>query len=189
MFYILIALAVTIIILVYVISIYNGLVPLKHGISKAWANIDVLLKQRHGELPKLVEVCKQYRDFEQTTLTRVIEARAEVQHARQTHDIAALGKAEGKLQQRMTRLFAVAEAYPDLKTSQNFLQLQQRISELENALADRRELYNEAVNLNNVRIEQFPDIIVARLAGFRAHELLQFSPEETADVDIKSLFS
>lgn len=174
---------------IYGTLIYNGLVSLKHGVAKAWANIDVLLKQRHDEIPKLVEVCKQYKEFEQSTLTRVIEARAQVASAREQQDIAALGAAEGTLRTGLGRLFAVAEAYPELKTNQNFLQLQGRITALENAIADRRELYNEAVNINNVRVEQFPDALVARLFRFDEKALLEFSSSEKADVDLKQLFS
>lgn len=177
------------VVLVYGVLLYNGLVSLKHAVAKAWANIDVVLKQRHDELPKLVEVCKQYKEFEQTTLQRVIEARSQVQQARESHDVAALGTAEGALRQGLGRLFAVAEAYPELKANENFMQLQQRITALENAIADRRELYNEAVNINNVRVEQFPDALIARLFKFDAHPLLEFSTLEKADVDLKQLFS
>ena len=173
----------------YAIVLYNGLVTLKHGVAKAWANIDVLLKQRHDELPKLVEVCKQYKQFEQNTLQRVIEARAQVQSARETQDIGALGAAEGALRRGLGQLFAVAEAYPELRTNDNFMQLQQRITSLENGIADRRELYNDAVNINNVRVEQFPDAMIARAFNFENKPLLEFSTAEKADVDMKQLFN
>lgn len=173
----------------YAVVLYNGLVGLKHSVSKAWANIDVLLKQRHDELPKLVEVCKQYKEFEQSTLIKVIEARSQVQSAREQQDMAALGSAEGALRSGLGRLFAIAEAYPELRANQSFMQLQERITGLENAIADRRELYNEAVNLNNVRVEQFPDLIIARLFRFDEKALLEFSSSEKADVDLKQLFS
>jgi len=173
----------------WAVVLYNGLVRLKHGVSKAWSNIDVLLKQRHDELPKLVETCKQYMQHERTTLERVIAARSAVAGAREQHDVGALGKAESSLRAGLGQLFALAENYPDLKANDSFQHLQQRISGLENAIADRRELYNEAVNLNNVRIEQFPDVILARMFAFKAAELLQFSEEEKADVDLKSLFN
>ncbi len=100
----------------------------------------------------------------------------------------ALGAAEGELRGALGRLFAVAEAYPDLKTNETFRHLQGRISGLENAIADRREFYNESVNVNNVRIEQFPDSIVAAIFSFRSFELLKFSSEQTRDVDMKELF-
>jgi LemA protein len=173
---------------VYAIMLYNNLVQVKHNVSKAWANIDVLLKQRHDELPKLVETCKQYMQFEQETLTKVMEARSKVFTAREAQNIGALGPAEGMLRASLGNLFALAEAYPDLKTNQTFQQLQARISGLENAIADRREFYNESVNVNNVRIEQFPDSIVASMFGFKPAQLLEFQVEEKADVDIGKLF-
>ncbi|MBI5005717.1 MAG: LemA family protein [Nitrosomonadales bacterium] len=185
----LILLGICIVVLIYAVSLYNTLVQLKHGVSKAWANIDVLLKQRHDELPKLVEVCKQYKQFEQETLQRVIEARSMVQTARQGQDIEALGKAEGMLRMGLGNIFAVAEAYPDLKTNQNFMQLQTRITGLENGIADRRELYNESVNIYNVGIEQFPAVLIANMFAYTEKPLLEFSTAEKADVDMKALFN
>ncbi|MDR2838441.1 MAG: LemA family protein [Azonexus sp.] len=173
---------------IYAVAAYNNLVQVKHAVAKAWANIDVLLKQRHDELPKLIEVCKQYKEFEAGTLERVIAARAQVHSAREQQNIGALGEAEGMLRQGLGRLFAVAEAYPELRANENYMQLQTRISQLENAIADRREFYNESVNINNVRIEQFPDAIVARMFGFGAKPLLEFSTAEKADVDVKAMF-
>lgn len=177
------------VLLIYGISLYNHLVNVKHAVAKAWANIDVLLKQRHDELPKLVEVCKQYKEFEQATLQRVIEARSQVQAARQQQDIPALGKAEGMLRMGLGNIFAVAEAYPELKANEHFMQLQTRITGLENGIADRRELYNESVNINNVQIEVFPASLIARMFGFGEKPLLEFSSSEKADVDMKQLFS
>ena len=175
--------------LIYAIMLYNGLVALKHNVAKAWANIDVLLKQRHDELPKLVEVCRQYKQFEQDTLQRVIEARSQVQSARETQDVGALGEAEGALRLGLGKLFAVAEAYPELRANENFMQLQQRITTLENGIADRRELYNDAVNINNVRIDQFPDALIAHIFHFEEKPLLEFSTAEKTDVNLKQLFS
>jgi LemA protein len=172
----------------YGVLLYNGLVQVKHAVAKAWANIDVLLRQRHDELPKLVEVCHQYKEFEQATLQRVVEARSRVQVAREHQDITALGAAEGALRHGLGQIFAIAEAYPELKANENFMQLQGRITALENGVADRRELYNEAVNINNVRIEQFPAAIVARLFQFEAKPLLEFATAEKADVDMRALF-
>ena len=173
---------------IYGVSLYNHLVRLKHNVSKAWSNIDVLLKQRHDELPKLVETCKQYMQYEGETLERVMQARSAVSAARQNQDVAALGQAEGALRLGLGNLFAVAEAYPELRANENFQHLQSRISTLENSISDRREFYNESVNLNNIGIEQFPDIIVARLLGFRARDLLEFDAAEIADVNVKQLF-
>ena len=185
----LIFLGIVAVLLFYGIGLYNHLVNVKHAVAKAWANIDVLLKQRHDELPKLVEVCKQYKQFEQATLQKVIEARSQVQTARQQQDIPALGQAETMLRAGLGGIFAVAEAYPELKANENFMQLQTRITSLENGIADRRELYNESVNINNVQIEVFPASIIAKLFNFGEKPLLEFSASEKADVDMKSLFS
>lgn len=183
-----IVLVLIVIVLSYVVMLYNNLVALKHNVSKSWSNIDVLLKQRHDELPKLVEVCKQYMGYEQDTLERVMRARSAVAAAREGHDVPALGQAETQLRLGLGGLFALAEAYPELKANTQFLHLQDRISELENGIADRREYYNESVNLNNVRIEQFPDVLVARAFGFGPFDLLEFSEQETADVNLRELF-
>ena len=182
-------LAVVILAVVYAIVAYNNLVNLKHNVSKAWANIDVLLKQRHDEIPKLVETCKQYMKFEQSTLEKVMQARSQVSSARQAQDIGALGRAEGALRAGLGSLFAVAEAYPELKSNEQFLHLTARISNLENALADRREFYNESVNINNVRVEQFPDNMVAGLFSFKTARLLEFAGAEKADVNVRTLFT
>jgi len=180
--------AVALVLLVYGVMMYNGLVSVKNNVARAWANIDVLLKQRHDELPRLVEVCKGYRDFERDVLVRVTEARGRVAQAREARDIAALGPAEAALRVGVARIFALAERYPQLKANQNFLQLQERITGLENAIADRREFYNDSVNVNNIRIEQFPETLIARLFGFREARLLLFEAAETAAPDMKALF-
>jgi LemA protein len=186
---VLIFLGLVAVVIFYGISLYNHLVNVKHTVARAWANIDVLLKQRHDELPKLVEVCKQYKQFEQETLQKVIAARSQVQSARENQDIPALGQAENMLRAGLGGIFAVAEAYPELKANENFMQLQNRITSLENGIADRRELYNESVNINNVQIEIFPASIIARLFNFSAKPLLEFSAAEKTDVDMKQLFN
>ncbi|MBI2296721.1 MAG: LemA family protein [Betaproteobacteria bacterium] len=185
----LIVLGVLLVVVIYAVMLYNNLVQVKHNVTKAWANIDVLLKQRHDELPKLVETCRQYMKFEQETLTKVMEARSRVFAAREAQNIPELGQAEGVLRATLGHLFALAEAYPDLKTNQSFQQLQARISSLENAIADRREFYNESVNVNNVRVEQFPDTIIAGTFNFKAAQLLEFQADEKVDVDVKKLFT
>jgi LemA protein len=181
-------LAVLAVVAVYGIGIYNGLVKLREAVKQAWSNIDVLLVQRHDELPKLVETCKQYMQYEQETLERVMKARASVFQAAGRGDVAAVGAAESALRAGLGQLFAVVENYPQLKADESFRHLQARITQLEESIADRRELYNASVNLNNVRIHQFPDLIVARLFGFRTAELLEFTGEQTRDVDMKALF-
>ncbi len=181
-------LAVAALALIYLVMIYNNLVQVKHNVAKSWANIDVLLKQRHDELPKLVETCKQYMKFEQGTLQKVIDARSRVFSARESQDIGALGTAESGLRASVGHLFAVAEQYPDLKTNQTFLQLQGRISGLENAIADRREFYNESANINNVRIEQFPDAVIAGMFNFRPAQMLEFEAADKSDANVTELF-
>lgn len=177
------------VIVIYFVFTYNSLVSIKNNVSKAWANIDVLLKQRHDELPKLIDTCKQYMQHEQQTLEKVIQARSGVDNARQHHDVTGLAVAESALQSSLGGLFALAENYPELKADRSFSALQSRITGLENAIADRREFYNDSVNVNNVRIQQFPDLIVARLLGFNALELLTFTPAELEDVDVNKRFN
>jgi len=181
--------AVALVLMVYAVMLYNGLVTVKNNVARAWANIDVLLKQRHDELPRLVEVCKAYRDFEHDTLVQVTEARSRVARAREAMDVAALGPAEAALRVGVARVFALAERYPDLKANANFMRLQHRITELENAIADRRELYNDSVNINNTRIEQFPDVLVARSFRFRERRLLEFGAGEKSGVDLGALLA
>jgi LemA protein len=147
----------------------------------------VSLKQRHDELPNLVAVCREYMSYEQETLQRVVEARSAVSSARQRGDVRGLGQAEEELRGGLDRLFALAENYPDLKANASFQQLSQRISYLEDSIADRRELYNDSVNVNNMRIEQLPDLMIARLFGFKPNELLEFAEAREA-VDVRGLF-
>ena len=181
-------LALLVVAVVYFVRIYNGLVALRENVRKAWANIDVLLTQRHDELPKLVDTCKRYMRYEQETLERVMQARSAVFRAQGQGDVTALGAAEDQLRQGLGRLFAVAENYPDLKADEGFRHLQTRISALEESIADRRELYNESVNLNNIRQQTFPDLIVARAFEFRQAALLEFKDEQKRDVDVGALF-
>ncbi len=181
-------LAVIAIVLFYSVGIYNGLVKLRESVKQAWSNIDVLLVQRHDELPKLVETCKRYMQYEQETLERVMKARSSVFQAAGRGDVPAVGAAESSLRAGLGQLFAVAENYPQLKADETFRHLQTRISQIEEAIADRRELYNSSVNLNNVRIHQFPDLVIARFFSFKEAALLEFSEEQKRDVDMKALF-
>src|SRR5215472_3688001 len=173
----------------YMVGVYNGLVRVRAAVKLAWSNIDVLLVQRHDELPKLVEVCKQYMQYEAGTLERVMRARAGVDAARSSGNMSSLGAAERDLRGGLTGLYAVAENYPQLKASEPFRHLQERISGLETAIADRREVYNDAVNINNVRIVTFPDVLIAHLGDFPPAQLLHFDADQKADVDLKAAFS
>jgi len=173
----------------YLISVYNGLVRVGANVKLAWSNIDVLLVQRHDELPKLVEVCRQYMEYERDTLERVTKARSAVNAARSSGNVNSVGAAEQELRAGLGGLYAVAERYPDLKANEAFRQLQARISGLETAIADRREAYNDSVNANNVRLQTFPDVLVANFGDFHPAKLLQFLSEEKSDADVKALFA
>jgi LemA protein len=164
---------------VYLVTIYNGLVAIKNDIDKAWANIDVLLKQRHDELSKLLDVTKGYADFERDTLTKITQARSQYQQA---VTIDQKAQADQSMTQALRGFFAVAENYPDLKANNNFLQLQQRITALENQIADRREFYNDSVNTFNIRIQQVPDTLVAGFMHLTPRTMLKVDEAEKADV-------
>jgi LemA protein len=166
----------------YFVALYNSLVGLKNNIDKAWANIDVLLKQRHDELPKLIEACKGYMQYEQKTFQMVVEARNAYQNANTVQDKA---QADNMITGALKTLFAVAENYPDLKANSNFLQLQDRITDLEEKIADRREFYNDNVNTYNIRIQQLPDAFVARMMNLQPHELFKVTEEDRRDVEVK----
>jgi LemA protein len=172
----------------YFAGVYNGLVRVRAEVKLAWANIDVLLVQRHDELPKLIDACKEYLRYEQQTLEKVMQARAAVAGARASGNLASLGAAENGLRSNLAGLYAVAERYPDLKANEAFQHLRQRISDLERAISDRREMYNEAVNINNVRIASFPDVLLAERFGFPSAHHLQFDSEQKSDVSVKGLF-
>jgi len=172
---------------IYLISLYNQLVNVKNNVGKNWSNIDVLLKQRNDELPKLIDACKVYMTFEKETLEQMINARNAAVKAQAAVNLPDLNAAESIIHQGLGRLFALAENYPDLKTNKSFIQLQSRISDLENQIADRRELYNESVKVNNVVIEQFPSNIIAGMFKFQHAQLLEFVAERK-DVNVANLF-
>jgi LemA protein len=166
----------------YFLSIYNGLVEMKNNIGRSWANVDVLLKQRHDELPKLVSVCEAYMQHERAVFDKLSEARGAV--ARAT-TVPQRAEAEGQIGRALGGFMAVAENYPDLKADQGFRALQQRISELENQIADRREFYNDVVTLFNTRTEQIPDSWVAQGMQLTHAELFKVSESDREDVRIQ----
>lgn len=166
---------------VQAVSIYNGLVQVKHQVDQAWSNIDVLLKQRHDELPKLIDALKGYVSHERGLLESVTALRARAQAPGAGPERVA---AEEALSQGVSRLLAVAEGYPQLRASEVFMNLQQRISALEEQISHRREFYNAAVNINNVRTEQFPDLLLAGSVGLVRRALFEAAAAERADVDI-----
>lgn len=163
----------------YFVTIYNGLVALKNDIDKSWSNIDVLLKQRHDELSKLLDVCKGYMQFEKTTFENIAKARS-MYTAASTVDQKA--QADAAVSTAVRGLFAVAENYPELKTNTSFMQLQGRITEIENSIADRREFYNDTVNTFNIRIAVVPDMFVAGMMHLMPHELFKVAEADKADV-------
>ncbi|HKQ56359.1 MAG TPA: LemA family protein [Candidatus Eisenbacteria bacterium] len=166
----------------YGLSIYNSLVSLKNNIGRSWANIDVLLKQRHDELPKLVKTCEGYMQHERAVFDKLSEARGALMKAKSINERA---DAESLLTRALTGFFAVAESYPDLKANLSFLQLQSRISEIENQIADRREFYNDTVTTFNTRIEQLPDAFVARWLALAPAQLFHVEDADREDVEIK----
>jgi len=172
-------------IFLYFVSIYNGLVRMSRDIDKNWSNIDVMLKQRHDEIGKLVKVCEGYMKYERETLEKITSLRTDYMRADSVEDKSRI---DGAITGALKTIFAVAENYPDLKTNNNFMQLQTRISEIENNIADRRELYNDSVNLYNIRIHQIPDMVVAGMMNYRDKTLFQVAEEERKDVDIKFEF-
>jgi len=172
-------------VMLYFVAIYNGLIRLSKNIDKAWSNIDVLLKQRHDEIPKLIKVCEGHMKYEQETFEKITLARTACMQAKSVGESA---KAEGQLAGALKTLFAVAENYPDLKANQGFLQLQQRISVMENQIADRREFFNESTNNYNIRICQIPDLFVANMLNMKEKELFKATEEDRKDVDINFNF-
>jgi len=165
----------------YFVTLYNGLIAVKNSVDKAWANIDVLLKQRHDELPNLIEVCKGYMKYEGETLQRVTAARNAYQQAA-TPDQKVQAGAE--MSAALGRLIAVAENYPDLKANANFMQLQARVTELESEIADRREFYNDSVNTFNTRIQQMPDALLAGPMNLTPRQMYQVAAEDKEPVKV-----
>jgi LemA protein len=163
----------------YLATIYNGVIALKNDIDKAWANIDIMLKQRHDELPKLLDVCKGYMDYERDTLQKITQARSLYQQAATMNQKA---QADQSMTSALRGFFAVAENYPDLKANNNFMQLQKRITELESQIADRREFYNDSVNTFNIRIQQVPDTFVASFMNLKPRPMFKVEEGDKADV-------
>lgn len=168
--------------LLYFVVLYNSLVRLKNDIDKAWSNIDVLLKQRHDELPKLIETCKGYMQYEQKTFQAITEARSAYQRATTFEGKA---QADNMLTGALKSLFAVAENYPDLKANANFTQLQGRITDIEEKVADRREFFNDEVNTYNIRIQQFPDVFIANMMKLQQRTLFKVPESDRSDVEVK----
>ena len=151
------------IIIIWAIGIYNKLVALRENRENAFADIDVQLKQRHDLIPQLINTVKWAKDFEEKVLTKVTEARASAMWARSVNDKI---KSETALAWALSGFFAVAESYPDIKSNQNFLQLQWEVSDIENKLAASRRFFNSATKELNVQVQTFPAIVIANSFGF-----------------------
>lgn len=171
---------------IYAVIVYNGLVRLQNEIKRAWANIDVLLKQRHDEIPNLVACVKGYMDHERQTLEAVTEARAVSINAA---SIPQKAQADVLLTSALRSFFVVAERYPQLKANQNFLALQDRISELEERIADRREFFNDDVNTYNTRIAQLPEVFLAWLMKLQPRQMFRVNEQERQQVEVKPLLA
>lgn len=166
----------------WVISIYNGLIELKNNITKSWANIDVLLKQRTDEIPNLIAAVKGYMKHEKDLLIELTNARTSIIGA---SSLSGKAKADKEISGALKSIFAVSENYPSLKANENFLKLQQRITAIENELADRREFYNDSVNIYNIRIQSIPDVFFAKMLGFVKQEMYKVSDEDKRNVKIE----
>ena len=167
--------------LTYTVILYNGLIRLRNENDRAWANIDVLLKQRHDEIPNLVETVKGYMQHEQQTLLAVTQARSASMNA---SSIGQKAVADLQMAGALRGLFAVAENYPQLKANENFLKLQNRITELEERIADRREFFNDDVTTYNTRIGQIPDVFVASFMNLKPRQMFKVSDEDRKLVEV-----
>lgn len=164
------------------ISRYNALIQINENVDQAWSNIDVMLKQRNDELTKLLDAVSEFQEHEEEIMREVNEARKECMNASGPKQEA---EADAQLRQSLDRLFAVAENYPNLRSSENFQQLQKRISDIEERVADRRELYNESVAIFNARIYQIPDVVFASMLDYSEREMFEADEADRADVDIQ----
>lgn len=169
-------------IILYLIGINNDLVKLKNDIDRSFANIDVFLKQRHDELPKLIETCKGYMQYEQKTFQMITDARSAWMRATTPADKM---QADNMMSGALKSLFAVSENYPELKANTNFIQLQGRITELEEKIAGQRTVFNEDANRYNIRIGQVPANFVAGFKGMVPHALFEASAADREDVQVK----
>jgi LemA protein len=172
-----IVLGIVVILLIFFIATYNGLIGLRNELRNAWAQIDVQLKRRYDLIPNLVETVKGYMKHERETLEAVTKARNLAQSLSST-DVGARSKAEGELSSALSRLLAVAERYPDLKANQNFLALQEELTSTENKISFSRQYYNDsALKLNN-KIQMFPSNVVAAMTGFKQGEFFEVKVAE-----------
>ena len=161
------------------VGVYNSLVQVRNNVEKAFQNIDVLLKQRHDELPKLIDTCKAYMKHEREVLEALTRLR---EHYETSESIDEKIGIENEINQKLSTIAGRWEQYPELKASQNFLQIQDRVSELETKIADRREFFNDSVNIYNIQIERFPDVLMAKALTYQRRAFLAVPQEDTRDV-------
>ena len=178
-----VVLVLIVLLVIYAIALYNGLVQKRNRVDNAWAQIDVQLKRRHDLIPNLVETVKGYAAHERGVFEAVTEARASAMRAQGPAQSAA---AEGVLTQALGRLFAVAENYPDLKASQNFLELQGQLSDTENRIAVSRQVYNDTVLTFNNAIQVFPAVLIAGAFGFTKREYFEIEDAAEREVPVVS---
>ena len=184
--FILIALGLVVLAILWVIAAYNGLVTLKNRAKEAWADIDVQLKRRYDLIPNLVETVKGYASHEKELFEKVTQARAAALSAEQSGDMKKIGETENILSGTLKTLFAVSENYPDLKASVNFLELQKELSDTENKIQASRRFYNTNVRDLNIKIESFPSNLVAGWFNFEGMELFEIAEEaEKQPVSVK----
>jgi LemA protein len=169
-----IVLGVIALLVIWVIILYNGLVAMRQRVNQAFADVDVQLKQRHDLVPNLVETVKGYASHERGTLEAVVQARNAAMTATGTAQVA---QAENMLSGALRQLFALSEAYPDLKANQNFQQLQTELADLENKIAAARRFFNNAVQEYNTGIQQFPAVLLAGPTGFTQKEFFDLGAE------------
>ena len=172
---------IVVVLILWFVFIFNGLVRLRNQVKNAWAQIDVQLKRRHDLIPNLVETVKGYKDFERATLEAVTKARNVAQQAI-GQGVGAQAKAEGELSGALTRLLAVVERYPDLKANQNFLALQEQLTSTENKISFSRQFYNDSVLNYNNKTQMFPSNIVAAMTGFKQGEFFEVEKAEEREV-------
>jgi len=165
----------------YVIAVYNGLVRLRAQVKNAWSQIDVQLKRRYDLIPNLVEMVKDYMSYEQETLQKVIQARAEAMKATRVSEKA---EKEGMLTEALKSLFALSENYPDLKANQNVMRLQEELTSTENKISFARQFYNDSVMTLNIRCETFPSNIIAGAFNFAKEDFFQITSEEAKPVKV-----
>jgi LemA protein len=185
-----IVLAIIALIVLFLVFTYNGLVRLRNMVDEAWNQISVQLKRRHDLIPNLVNAVKGYMDFEQETLTRVVEARSAAVTAQAKGPAAAgeTAEAENFLTGALRQLFALVENYPDLKANQNVLELQEELTTTENQIGFSRQHYNSSVREFNTSVQTFPNVLIAGPFGFRERDYFQIAEADTAvpEVNLRS---